>query len=111
MKDLFAVVSRYGLPHRQSPRSLPWREALEARFGTLQVVEGRHEQTVDREQLVAMLASFSWIGGLPPEQLAAALDASRGVLERRGIDAVTIAHRAQITIAQKRAGDSAGSAG
>jgi ubiquinone/menaquinone biosynthesis C-methylase UbiE len=107
MKELFEVVSRYGLPHRQTPRTLPWREALEAQFGDLEVVTGHHEQTADREQMVAQLASFSWIGGLPPDQLAAALDASREVLTRRDIETVTIALRSEITIGQKRAGDNA----
>jgi ubiquinone/menaquinone biosynthesis C-methylase UbiE len=108
MKELFEVVTRYGLPNRQLPRTLPWREALEAQFGKLQVEEGRHEQTTDREQLIALLASFSWIGGLPPDRLAAALDASREVLERRGIEAVRTAYRTEMTIAQKRSGESAG---
>jgi ubiquinone/menaquinone biosynthesis C-methylase UbiE len=108
MKELFEVVTRYGLPSRQTPGKVKWREALEAQFGQLKVEEGRHEQTVDREQLIAQLASFSWIGGLPPDQLAAALDASRDVLARHGIDSVTIAYRTKMTIAQKRAGESAG---
>jgi ubiquinone/menaquinone biosynthesis C-methylase UbiE len=111
MKELFEVVDRYGLPDRQTPRTVPWREALEAQFGSLQLEHGRHEQTADREQLIAQLASFSWIGALPPDTRAAALGASREALERRGIDAVTIALRAEITIAQKRDGESAGSAG
>jgi SAM-dependent methyltransferase len=111
MKELFEVVTRYGLPQERLPSKVAWREALAAQFGALAVEEGRHEQTVDREQLVAQLASFSWIGGLPPDRLAAALDAARAVLEGRGIDVVTIALRAEITVAQKRAGESAGSAG
>jgi len=111
MKELFEVVTRFGLPHQRMPSKVSWREALEAQFGELEVEEGRHEQTVDREQLIAQLASFSWIGGLPADQRAAALDAAREVLVRRGIDVVTIALRAEITIAQKRAGESAGSAG
>jgi SAM-dependent methyltransferase len=111
MKELFEVVSEHGLPQERLASKVAWREALEARFGELELVEGRHEQTADREQMVAQLASFSWIGGLPPARLAAALDAARAVLERHGIDAVTIAMRAEITIAQKRAGESAGSAG
>jgi hypothetical protein len=111
MKELFEVVTRFGLPNRQTPRTLPWREALEAQFGELQTEEGRHEQTADREQLIALLASFSWIGGLPPDRRTAALAASREVLERRGVDAVTTAYRTEMTIAQKRAADSRASAG
>jgi ubiquinone/menaquinone biosynthesis C-methylase UbiE len=107
MREVFEVVTRYASPHRQMPGKVPWRDALEAQFRELRVEEGRHEQTVDREQLIAQLASFSWIGGLPPDELAAALDASREVLARHGIDRVTIAYRAKMTIAQKRAGESA----
>jgi ubiquinone/menaquinone biosynthesis C-methylase UbiE len=111
MKDVFEVVTAHGLPHRQTPQVLPWREALEAQFGELEKEEGRHEQTAEREQLIAQLASFSWIGGLPPDALEAALAAAREVLDRHSIDAVTIAYRTELTIAQKRAGESRGSAG
>ncbi len=111
MKELFEAVTRYALPHRQMPGKVPWREALEAQFGELEVQEGRHEHAADREDLIALIASFSWVGGLPPDERDAALDACRAVLERRGVDAVTTAYRAEITIAQKRAGESRGSAG
>jgi ubiquinone/menaquinone biosynthesis C-methylase UbiE len=108
MKEMFEAVTRFALPNRQSPRTLPWREALEVRFGALEKEEGRHEHATDREELIALIAYFSWIGGLPPDERDAALDACRAVLERRGVDAVTITYRAEITIAQKRAGESAG---
>jgi SAM-dependent methyltransferase len=111
MKELFEVVTVHGLPQRQLSHRVPWREAVEAQFGALEKEEGHHQQTVDRDQMVAQLASFSWIGGLPPDKLEAALNASREVLERRGIETVTIALRAEMTIAQKRDGASRGSAG
>ena len=51
-------------------RRAPWREALEAdgRFEPLADEEATHEQTTDRERLLAMIASFSWIGGLPDDR-------------------------------------------
>jgi ubiquinone/menaquinone biosynthesis C-methylase UbiE len=111
MKELFEVVTRYGLPHDQMPSKVPWREALEAQFGELAEAEGRHEHTADREELIAQLASFSWIGGLPRDRLDAALEAAREVLERRDIERATVSLRAEITIAQKRSADSRDSAG
>lgn len=111
MKAMFEAVTAHALPHRQMPRMVPWREALEAQFGELDKEEGRHEHTAGREEMIALIASFSWIGGLPPDERDAALDACREVLERHGVDTVTIAYRAEITIAQKRPGESRGSAG
>jgi SAM-dependent methyltransferase len=111
MKALFEVVKAHRIPGPQMPDAVPWRESLEAQFGPLTVAEGRHEHAADRDELVAQIASFSSIGGLPAGKRAAALDACRDVLARHGIDAVTIPYKAQITIAQKRSGDSRGSAG
>ncbi len=111
MKETFEAVTAHALPHRQMPRTVPWHEALEAQFGELETEEGRHEHATGREDLIALIASFSWIGGLPPDKRDAALDACRAVLERHGIDIMTIAYRTEITIAQKRAGESRGSAG
>ena len=111
MKEMFEVVTAHALPHRQTPRAVPWREALEAEFGELALEEGVHEHTADREELIAQIASFSWIGGLPPHRLEAALASVREMLERRDIQRATFALRAQITIAQKRSGESRGSAG
>jgi ubiquinone/menaquinone biosynthesis C-methylase UbiE len=111
MKELFEVVTAHRLPGPQMPHAVPWREALEAQFGELADEEGRHEHSTDREQLLAQIASFSSIGGLPPDERTAALDACRAVLERHGIDAVATPMVARIAIAQKRAGESRGSAG
>jgi ubiquinone/menaquinone biosynthesis C-methylase UbiE len=111
MKELFEVVMAHRLPGPQMPHAIPWRQALEAQFGELEDEEGRHEHSTDREQLLAQIASFSSIGGLPPDERTAALDACRAVLERHGIDAVATPMVARITIAQKRAGESRGSAG
>jgi ubiquinone/menaquinone biosynthesis C-methylase UbiE len=111
MKELFEVVKAHGLPDRRTPRVVPWREALEAQFGKLEEEEGGHEHTADREELIAQLASFSWIGGLPPDRLAAALAAAREVLERHDIQRATVRLRTDFFIGQKRAGESRGSAG
>ncbi len=111
MEELSEVVAAHRLPGPYMPDAVPWRAALEKQFGELSDTEGRHEQTTGRDDLIAMIASFSSIGALPPDRRAMALSASREVLERYGIEAVTVAYRAQITIAQKRSADSRGSAG
>jgi ubiquinone/menaquinone biosynthesis C-methylase UbiE len=111
MADLDKAVMAHRQPGPFRPDTVPWREALEQQFGALSETEGRHEQATDRDDMVAMIASFSSIGGLPPDERAAALAAARAVLERHGIDAVTVRYRTQITIAQKRSGESAGSDG
>ena len=79
--------------------TVPWREALEAdpRFGPLRDEEVPHEQPTDRDGIMAMIASWSSIGGLPEERRTAALAAVRDVLERHGIDETTIRLKAMIT--------------
>jgi hypothetical protein len=64
----------------------------------------------DRERIIAELSSHSSVGALPPDQLQAALDACREVLERHGIDDVAVPLRATILTVQKRSGDSGPSA-
>jgi SAM-dependent methyltransferase len=83
--------------------TVPWREALdrEARFGPLVDDEVAHEQRTDRDGIVAMIASFSSIGALPDGRRAAALAATRQVLERQGVDAVTLRYRTAITTARR----------
>jgi ubiquinone/menaquinone biosynthesis C-methylase UbiE len=109
-QELFEVVMAHRLPVEYMPDTVPWRAALEQQFGALSEAEGRHRQTSTRDDMVAMIASFSSIGALPPDKRAAALDACREVLERRGLETVTVDYRAKITIAQKRAAESTGSA-
>ena len=106
--DLLKVVMAHRLPGPQMPHTVPWREAIEAQFGALSDEEGPHEHVVSRDEQVAQIASFSSIGGLPQAQREAALAECLAVLERYGVDRVVQAYRAQITIAQKRAGESAG---
>jgi len=106
--DLHEIVMAHRLPGPQMPHTVPWREAIEAQFGALSDEEGPHEHVVSRDEQVAQIASFSSIGGLPQAQREAALAECRAVLERYGVDRVVQAYRAQITIAQKRAGESAG---
>jgi ubiquinone/menaquinone biosynthesis C-methylase UbiE len=111
LKDMHETVTAHRLPGPQMPHAVPWREAIEAQFGALSDEEGRHEQVSDRERLIAQIASFSSIGGLPADRRDAALDACRAVLERHGIDRVALSFRTAIVIAQKRSADSRGSAG
>ena len=106
--DLHEIVMARRLPGPQMPHTVPWREAIEAQFGALSDEEGPHEHVVSRDEQVAQIASFSSIGGLPQAQREAALAECLAVLERYGVDRVVQAYRAQITIAQKRAGESAG---
>jgi ubiquinone/menaquinone biosynthesis C-methylase UbiE len=110
-KELHETVKARRLPGPQMPHAVPWREAIEAQFGELSEEEARHEHVLDREGLISQIASFSSIGGLPPDRRDAALDACREVLERNGVNRVTMALRTTIVVAQKRAGESRGSAG
>jgi ubiquinone/menaquinone biosynthesis C-methylase UbiE len=90
---------------------VPWREALEAepRFGPLHDEEATHDHVTDRERLLAEIASISRVGSLPPDRLAAALAAARDVLERHGIDRVTMTYRTLITWTQVKRSGSNGS--
>jgi SAM-dependent methyltransferase len=90
--------------------TVPWREALEAepRFGPLSDEEAMHDHLTDRERLLAEIASFSSIGGLPPDEHGAAIAACRAVLERHGVDRVTLTYKTLITSTQvKRSGSNA----
>ncbi len=110
-EDLHEIVMAHRLPGPRMPHAVPWRAAIEAQFGPLTEEEGPHEHVVSRDGQIAQIASFSSIGGLPREKRERALAECRAVLEKHGVDRVAQAYRAQITIAQKRPGDSAGSAG
>lgn len=103
--ELHAIVREYRLETAMPPgrERAPWREALEAdsRFEPLHDEEATHEQRTDREGLVAMIGSFSFIGGLPDDRRAAALAACRAVLERHGVDAVTLTYKALITTTRR----------
>jgi ubiquinone/menaquinone biosynthesis C-methylase UbiE len=110
MDDLFEVVKAHRLPGSNMPHAVPWREALEAQFGELEKVDARHTHTIDADEEIAQIASFSSIGALPPDRRAAALAASREVLARHGIGTVTWPYRTEITIGQKRSGARLGSA-
>jgi len=83
--------------------TVPWREALEAepRFGPLSDAEVVHEHRTDRDGIVAMVASWSSIGGLPEDRRDAALAAVRDVLERHGVDETAIALRSLITTTRR----------
>jgi SAM-dependent methyltransferase len=110
--DLGAALREHALKESGATlrENLPWRETIEAdaRFGPLHDEEAPHEQRIDREGQVAMIASFSAIAGLPDDRRAAALDAFRAVLDRHGLTEWTLRYRALITTTQlKRAAESA----
>jgi SAM-dependent methyltransferase len=105
LDELWTAVREYraGTAMRPDHERGPWRDALAAdgRFAPLQDEETTHQQTTDRERLLAMVASFSWIGGLSDDRRAAALAACREVLERHGIDAVTLTYKTLITTTRR----------
>jgi SAM-dependent methyltransferase len=111
--DLVKVIREHALERSGANlrATVPWREAIEAdgRFGPLHDEEAPHEQRTDRDGAVAMIASFSAIGGLPDDRRAAALAAVRDVLERHGLDEWTLRYRALITTAQKKRSGANGS--
>jgi SAM-dependent methyltransferase len=119
-EELAAVLDPHHRAVGGSRRAnVPWREALEQerRFEPLCDETAEHEQATDREGVVAMIASFSWIGGLPTDEREAALAAVRDVLDRNGVDALTLRYRTRITTttrvayAANRAGERLSSAG
>jgi SAM-dependent methyltransferase len=103
--ELVALVIEHRLEEsgRTGRDSVPWREALEAepRLGPLHDEEVVHRQRTDRDRIVDQIASFSSIGALPPDRRDAALAASRALLERHGIDGVTLTYRAAITTTRR----------
>ena len=70
-----------------------------------------HDHETDRERIIAEISSHSSVGALPPDQLQAALDACRAVLERHAIDARRDPDAGEDPHVQKRSGDSGPSAG
>jgi len=112
-KDLVEVVMEHAL--KESGATLrdnqPWRETIEAhpRFGPVQDEEAAHEQPMDRDRQLAMLASFSSIAGLPDERRGAALAAFAEVLDRHGLSEWTQRYRALITTTQLKRSGSNGS--
>jgi SAM-dependent methyltransferase len=87
-----------------------WREALDAapQFEAPVDETFPYEHPTTRDLLIAEIGSFSWIGALPQDRFEAALAAARAVLERHGVDELTIRYRITVTTAQvKRDGDSA----
>jgi SAM-dependent methyltransferase len=91
-------------PHRRAVggsrrANVPWREVLDSdgRFGPLRDETTEHEQATDRESVVAMIASFSWIGGLPAGRREATLAEVRAVFDRHGVDALSLRYRTTIT--------------
>jgi SAM-dependent methyltransferase len=103
--ELVALVTEHRLEEsgRTGRDSVPWREALEAEplLGPLEDDEVVHRQHTDRDRIVDQIASFSSIGALPEQRRAAALQAVRELLERHGVDRITVTYRAMITTARR----------
>jgi SAM-dependent methyltransferase len=110
-QELGDALRAHRLDGTNLPHDVPWRDALAGEFGELYDETAAHEHVTTRELMLVQIASFSSIGALPPERFDAAIAAFREVLERHGIDRVTIPMRTRITTAQKRSGDSRASAG
>jgi ubiquinone/menaquinone biosynthesis C-methylase UbiE len=109
VKDLHPVLMEHALKKSGATlrENMPWRDTIEAddRFGPLEDEEAPHEQLTDREGVIAMLSSFSAIGGLPDNRRAAALAAFGEVLDRHGLTEWTLHYRTLITSTQlKRSG-------
>jgi SAM-dependent methyltransferase len=103
--DLVALIIEHRLLEngKTGHDAVPWREALESSpwFGPLYDEEVLHHDRSDRERIVAQIASFSSIGALPADRRAAALDAARELLERYGVDEVTLRYKAMITTTRR----------
>jgi len=99
-EEIGDVLKANRLEGTNMPHEVPWREALTTEFGELHDEEAAHEHVTTRELLLVQIGSFSSIGALPPDRFHAAIAACRAVLERHGIDDVTIPMRTKITTAQ-----------
>jgi hypothetical protein len=102
--DVYALLEPHHLAVGGSRRAnVPWREALEASrwFGPLADGTVDHSQRTDRDGIVAMLSSFSWIGGLPDGERKATVGAVRRVLERHRVEAVTLRYRTTIVTTRR----------
>jgi SAM-dependent methyltransferase len=102
--EIYEILKAHRIEHGLGPDKVPWQAAIEAVFGPLEVEVVEQDHVTDRERLLAELSSHSSIGALPPERLAAALDACRIALDRHGIERATIPLRTHIYTARKRRG-------
>jgi SAM-dependent methyltransferase len=102
--EIYEILKAHRIEHGLGPDKVPWQAAIEAVFGPLEVEVVEQDHVTDRERLLAELSSHSSIGALPPERLAAALDACRIVLDRHGIERATIPLRTHIYTARKAGG-------
>ena len=72
-------------------------------FGPMTLTEIRSSYATDPRRIVAHIASISWVGGLPPAERAATLNAVAAVLERHGVGDVDVPlHTAIWTAARRR---------
>lgn len=94
-------IRREMLPvHRDA---VPWRAAIEGvgRFGPLEDLTAANEQRTDRAGLLDLIRSFSWIGALDDDRRATVLARAEEILERHGIDEITLSYRTLITTARR----------
>jgi ubiquinone/menaquinone biosynthesis C-methylase UbiE len=87
--ELRAIVARRraaALRDEQRYSSGLWRRALERSedFEALASASAEHEQQLDREGLLAQIASWSYIASLPEPDRAAVLDSARTLLPAAG---------------------------
>ena len=71
-------------------------------FDALALTEVRSSHTTDPRRIVAHTASISWVGGLPPAERDATLNAVAAVLERHGVGDVEIPLHTWIWTAARR---------
>ena len=69
-------------PSRVHGRPGPRRRRREPAFGPLTLTEVRSSYATDPARILAHIASISWVGGLPPAEREATLNAVAAVLER-----------------------------
>jgi SAM-dependent methyltransferase len=86
--------------HRES---VPWRAALEGhgRFEPLHDETAENPLPTDRTRILALIRSFSWMSALAPDRHEAAMALAEAILERHGIDEVTLQYRTLITTARR----------
>ena len=86
LREIHATFEEHRLPPGDVDpwNTEPWKAALGARFGELVEEELENVQRSSADELLAQYASFSAIGGLPPERRDAALAALGEVLSATG---------------------------
>jgi len=101
LREIHATFEKHRLPPADVDPwdTEPWKAALAARFGALVEEEFENVQSSSAEALLAQYASFSMIGGLPPERRDTALAALGDVLTRYGIREAELTYRTVVVTA------------